>query len=129
MKANSLTKPQVIVIAIISFLALVLYFDWPGKFGSWHADHFGPPPVPVKFSVRDGFTGKVAVFENDYDKTLSVSVTFSNPTFKESKQYNLVIPPSENREIGRLEGWILVPGESIKLSSDGWRTRIIEYSE
>jgi len=80
-------------------------------------------PVPVNVSWRDAsWSGKhkVAIFHNLKDITLSVVVIFRNSSFGESKGYELVLSPGETKEIGWKEGWDVLPGETIELSSDNY---------
>ena len=81
-------------------------------------------PVPVNVQWRDAsWPGKhkVAIFKNLKDATLSVVVTFKNSSFGQSQAYNLVLSPGETKEIGWKEGWDVLPGESVELSSENYR--------
>lgn len=79
------------------------------------------PALPVKVQQRNALLagGKVAVFKNTGSKTLSVLVVLENASFKERKRYDLVLSPGETKEIGGFEGWTVVPGETVRLTSDG----------
>lgn len=127
MGVKSLTPAKQWAILIVFFAAFFVadHFDLFGKIGAAYGNHFGPPVVPIEFSVRDGLVGKVAVFHNNSTKTLSVKVVFKNPTFNQSKECDLVFEQGDTKEIGWAEGWKLVPGETVTLSSEGYRTREI----
>ena len=89
------------------------------------------PDLPVKVAQRNAILagGRVAIFSNTGNKTLSVVVVFENPSFKERKRYNLVLNPAETKEIGGFEGWTLIPGESVTLSSEGYKSASYTFPE
>ena len=79
-----------------------------------------PLPVPVTVGSRNGLSGEVAIFKSYYSKTVSVQVTFKNATFNQTKTYDLVLEPGQPHEIGWAEGWKVLPGETVELSSEGY---------
>jgi len=89
------------------------------------------PPVPVTVMQRDAViaSGKVAVFTNPGNTTISVVAIFKNPTFQQVKQFNLVLSPGETKEIGSFEGWTVEPGESVELSSDGYKDTVYSFTQ
>jgi hypothetical protein len=125
MKAFTPAKQWVVLISFFAAFFVADHFDLFGKMGAAYGNHFGQPVVPIEFSVRDGLIGKVAVFHNISSKTLSVKVVFKNSTFHQFKECDLVFEQGDTKEIGWAEGWKLVPGETVTLSSEGYRTREI----
>lgn len=88
-----------------------------------------PPPITVKQRKALIAGGDVAGFTNVGNKTLSVLVTFENPSFKRSKTFPLVLAPGETKQIGTLEGWTVVPGETVEISCDGFRNMFYVFRE
>ena len=125
MKSLTPAKKWAILIAFFAAFFVADYFDLFGKMGAAYGNHFGPPVVPIEFRVRDGLIGKVAVFHNISGKTISVKVVFKSHTVNQSKECDLVFEQGDTKEIGWAEGWKLVPGETVTLSSAGYRTREI----
>src|ERR1043165_6091565 len=127
-KSNGIWGGVSTVIGII-----VLVFLWTNVVGPWlkqKAEHSREqllPYVPVSVSTRDGMSGKVAILVNRHFATLSVLATFRNASFQEVKSYKLVLQPNEQTEIGWMEGWKVVAGETIELSSDGFRTVTLKF--
>ena len=91
----------------------------------------GKPSLPVKVMQRNALLagGKVAVFTNTGNKTLSVLVVLENASFKERKRYDLVLSPGETKEIGGFEGWTVVPGETVRLTSDGYASASYTFTD
>jgi len=91
----------------------------------------GKPALPVKVQQRDALIagGKVAIFTNNGNKTLSVLVILENATFKERKHYDLVLSPGQTQEIGGFEGWTVVPGETVRLTSAGYSSASYTFVE
>lgn len=91
----------------------------------------GKPALPVKVQQRDALIagGKVAIFTNTGNKTLSVVVILENASFKERKRYDLVLSPGQKQEIGGFEGWTVVPGETVRLTSDGYASASYTFVE
>jgi hypothetical protein len=59
-------------------------------------------------------------FTNTGDTSIPVRVVFENPTFHQSKAYNLVLSPGQTMEIGSWNGWSLVSGDRVHLYSNGY---------
>ena len=80
------------------------------------------PPLPVKVMQRNAVLagGKVAIFTNTGHKTLSVAVVLENSSFQQRQRFNVVLEPGETKEIGGFEGWRVLPGETVKLSCEGY---------
>lgn len=110
-------------IAAVSALALFTFIT--------PACDAGKPALPVKVMQRNALLagGKVAVFTNTGNKTLSVLVVFENASFKERKRYDMVLSPGETKEIGGFEGWTVVPGETVRLTSDGYASASYTFTD
>ncbi len=91
----------------------------------------GKPALPVKVMQRNALIagGKVAVFTNTGNKTLSVLVVLENKSFNERKRYDLVLSPGQTKEIGGFEGWTVVPGETVRLTSDGYASASYTFTD
>ena len=89
----------------------------------------GKPALPVKVMQRNALLagGKVAIFTNTGNKTLSVLVVLENASFEERKRYDLVLSPGEKKEIGGFEGWKVVSGETVSLTSDGYASASYKF--
>lgn len=92
-----------------------------------------PPPLPVQITQRNASSfsdgHKVARFTNTSTNTLSMVVTFRNDTFSERKTFNVVLRPSETKEIGWLEGWDLLPGETATITAPGYQVRSVTFTD
>lgn len=88
-----------------------------------------PPPIMVRQRKALIAGGDVAGFTNQGDRTLSVLLTFENPSFKRKKTFPLVLAPGETKQIGTLEGWTVVPGETVEISCDGYRNTFFIFKE
>ncbi|HBC89249.1 MAG TPA: hypothetical protein DCZ94_20100 [Lentisphaeria bacterium] len=75
------------------------------------------PPMPVKVTYRSSAVGEgyVAQFQNQTSKYLAVRVVFKNRTLNQTKEGSIDLPPNGSTEIGWMEGWKFVSGESIDL--------------
>jgi hypothetical protein len=111
----------------ITLLLILTVFFVPGKVSAWPWQ----PTLPVKVMQRNAILagGKVACFTNTGKKTLSILVTLANSSFKERKSFPVVLAPGETKEIGGFQGWTGVPGESIKLSCDGYSSKSYTFGE
>lgn len=80
--------------------------------------HVVKPPVPVVISHRDSLVGngKVAIFSNQTANRLTLTVTFKNSKLNQEKTGTIDLEPNGKTEIGWLEGWKFVSGETITVS-------------
>jgi len=88
-------------------------------------------PLPVELKQRRALLagGKVAIFKNTSNKTLSVVAVFENAGFRSEHRFDLVLPPGESTKIGGFEGWQVQSGETVKLYSDGYETATYTFNE
>lgn len=79
---------------------------------------FVKPRVPVVVTTRDSLVGegKVAIFSNQTQNRLTILVLFENKKLNERKEGNIDLDPNGKNEIGWLEGWVFVAGETITVS-------------
>jgi hypothetical protein len=119
-KSHSPAKTWAILITVFACLFILSFYaeDIGRLTAQWGPKP--PPAVPVHVQSRNGLSGEVAVFTNFHTNTLSVEVTFNNATFHQTKIYDLVLQPGQTQEIGWAEGWKVVPGETVTLSSADW---------
>lgn len=75
-------------------------------------------PVPVVITLRDSIVGEgmVAIFSNQTPNKLRITVTLENKEKQQTKSGYLDIEPNEKREIGWVEGWKFIKGETITVS-------------
>ncbi|HEX6985480.1 MAG TPA: hypothetical protein VF170_08890 [Planctomycetaceae bacterium] len=83
------------------------------------------PPVPVAVTLRDSLVGEgqVAVFSNQTPNRLTVRVVLENAAANDRKEGNLDLDPNGTAEIGWMEGWKFVSGETITISHPGYRSQ------
>jgi hypothetical protein len=112
-------------------ILLIIYVLIPTAKYVYHVEKYVPQPVPVTVSQRAGViaAGKVAVFTNPGNTTISVVATFKNASFQQEKQFNLVLSPGQTKEIGSLEGWTVEPGETVELSSEGYSDAAYKFHD
>lgn len=81
-------------------------------------------PMPVAVTLRDSLVGegRVAVFSNQTPHRLTVRVVLENAALKDRREGNLDLDPNGTAEIGWLEGWKFVSGETITISHPQYRT-------
>jgi|688.fasta_scaffold151478_2 hypothetical protein len=75
-------------------------------------------PVPVVITLRDSLFGEgmVAIFSNQTPNNLRITVTLENKEKQQTKSGYLDIEPNGKREIGWVEGWKFLNGETITVS-------------
>jgi len=82
--------------------------------------------VSVQVSFRKALmsSGQVARLTNQSDQTVAVSVVAERPSAGKTKHFELTIDPGllHTKEIGELEGWAFVSGDTIKISQPGRRS-------
>jgi hypothetical protein len=78
--------------------------------------------MPVTLAKRKSITGSGEVLEvkNELRVALRVQVKLTAGT--ESKTFDLVIDAGKTKEIGRIQGWTLAPGDTVEISAAGYDT-------
>jgi hypothetical protein len=84
--------------------------------------------VPVSVSFRKSLIneGLVAVLSNETSSSVKIVVQLANSTTKESKQEVLLLDALGSKEIGWLQGWAFVPGETLAIQLDGYATKVVK---
>ena len=82
------------------------------------------PRVPVIVTIRDSMVGqgKVAIFSNQSSSRLTVSVECENQRVGDKRSFNIDLEPNGTFEVGWLEGWTFVSGETITISHPDYRS-------
>ena len=83
------------------------------------------PDMPVKVITRESLAGEglVAQFHNELPNRIVVYVVLENTEVGDKREGNLSLEPNGMTEIGWLEGWKFLPGETITISHDNYKTR------
>jgi hypothetical protein len=83
------------------------------------------PELPVNVLYRESLVGEgyVARFQNLSEKYMQVRVRLSNPTLRTVKNSYVDLRPNEITELGWLEGWKFVSGETIEMFHEGFRSQ------
>jgi hypothetical protein len=82
------------------------------------------PIVPVRVTFRLAFMGQglVASFRNVTDKPINVIAELRNTGAEEARTLSLALDPNAATEIGFAQGWTIRSGQSITVSSSGYRS-------
>jgi hypothetical protein len=83
-----------------------------------------PMPVNVSFRKAEVGDGKAVVLQNTSNKSLNVTVKFSDPAATRSKEYHLAMDAGGTKELGWLGAWILASGDRIDIESTGFNSII-----
>lgn len=88
---------------------------------------FFKPSVPVVVSYRESLVGngKVAIFSNQTANRLTITVKFENKKLKEEKTGTIDLDPNGKTEIGWLEGWRFLSGETITISHPDYSSKTV----
>lgn len=80
------------------------------------------PKMPVTVTYRESVVGEgyVVRFQNQTAKYLQVRVRFKNRTLNQEKDGYIDLSPNGSTEIGWMEGWKFVSGETITLSHEDY---------
>ena len=81
-------------------------------------------PLPISVAFRPAFdsnNGLVAQLHNNSSESLKVLVTLSSPATGKTKEYEPLVPSGQIVEIGWVEGWAFVPGETMKIHNGKYR--------
>jgi len=90
-------------------------------------DIIAKPAVPVVVTYRESLVGngKVAIFSNQTSNRLTITVTYRNKQLNQTKTEALDLDPNGKMEIGWLEGWRFLPGETITVSHPNYRSNTV----
>ena len=82
------------------------------------------PNMPVKVIVRESIVGEglVAQFHNETPHRLVVDVILQDKNDGNKKSGALVLQANAVTEIGWMEGWKFMSGDTIKISHDDYKT-------
>ncbi len=83
------------------------------------------PDMPVKVITRESLVGEglVAQFHNELPNRIVVYLVLENKEVGDKKEGWLSLEPNGITEIGWLEGWRFLPGETITISHENYKTR------
>ena len=81
-----------------------------------------PLPVTVSFRAAALQQGLVAEIRNSSSEPLKIGFTLHSAGSGTAKQGELFLPPNGMTEIGWMEGWRFVPGETVTLKNSNYRT-------
>jgi hypothetical protein len=79
------------------------------------------PEVEVQAGFRKAVlhSGGVAVLRNMSRSTIGISAEIERPSTGVRRAYELTLDPGQTREIGSVEGWAFIGGDSIRISQPG----------
>ena len=81
------------------------------------------PVIPVRVTFRLAFMGQglVASIRNVTDRPLNVIAELRDTGAEATRTVSLALDPSGTTEIGYAQGWTITSGQSITVSSSGYR--------
>ena len=82
------------------------------------------PVIPVRVTFRLAFMGQglVASIRNVADRPLNVIADLRDAGSEPSREISLALEPNKATEIGYAQGWTITSGQSITVSSSGFRS-------
>jgi hypothetical protein len=82
------------------------------------------PVIPVRVTFRLAFMGQglVASIRNVTDRPLNVIAELRDAGSEPSRSVSLALEPNSATEIGYAQGWTITSGQSITVSSSGFRS-------
>lgn len=82
------------------------------------------PVIPVRVTFRLAFMGQglVASIRNVTDRPLNVIAELREAGAEPSRTISLALEPNSATEIGYAQGWTITSGQSISVSSSGFRS-------
>ena len=82
------------------------------------------PVIPVRVTFRLAFMGQglVASIRNVTDRPLNVIAELRDAGLEPSREISLALEPNKAQEIGYAQGWTITSGQSITVSSSGFRS-------
>jgi hypothetical protein len=83
------------------------------------------PVIPVRVTFRLAFMGQglVASIRNVTDRPLNVIAELRDSSGSDpSREISLALEPNKAQEIGYAQGWTITSGQSISVSSSGFRS-------
>jgi hypothetical protein len=82
------------------------------------------PVIPVRVTFRLAFMGQglVASIRNVTDRPLNVIAELRDAGAEPARTISLALPASGATEIGYAQGWTITSGQSISVSSSGFRS-------
>ena len=85
------------------------------------------PQMPVRVTFRQAALGQdyVARFHNDSQRALALHVILENEAYRQKLETPLQIAPGGQAEIGWLEGWRFLSGETIKISHEDYQDLLV----
>jgi len=86
--------------------------------------HAEKPNMPVKVIVRQSIVGEglVAQFHNETSHRLVVDIILQDKNQDNKRSGALVLQPNAVTEIGWVEAWKFVSGDTIKISHSNYKT-------
>lgn len=85
------------------------------------------PEIPIRVSFRKAWlaSGNVAGFHNLSAQTVAVVANVERPLSGQGRAFTLAIDPGVTKEIGEVEGWAFVPGDSITLTQPEHKSLLV----
>ncbi len=82
------------------------------------------PVIPVRVTFKLAFMGQglVASIRNVTDKPLNVIAELRDAGAEQARAVSLALDPNGTTEIGYAQGWTITSGQSISVSSSGYRS-------
>jgi len=80
------------------------------------------PPMPIKLTVRRAVLGDglVTLFHNESQRNLSIVVTCTNPTLKQTENFRLDVAPGFAKELGHMQGWKFASGDVVRVTHNDY---------
>lgn len=84
----------------------------------------GKPELPVKVIIRESLAGEgmVAQFHSEFPQKIVVYVVLESKEYGAKRESNLALDPNGMTEIGWLQDWKFLPGDTITISHSDYKT-------
>ena len=76
------------------------------------------PEVEVQVSFRKALinSGNVSMLKNISGRSIAIAVEAKRPSTGKSKKFDLTLDASQMKEIGEIEGWAFISGDTLRIS-------------
>ena len=83
--------------------------------------------VQVQVSLRKGVvaSGNVARISNTSKEIVAITAEVERPSSGARRAFSLTLDPQQTKEIGGLEGWAFVPGDTVLISQPGHKAILV----
>lgn len=84
------------------------------------------PELTVSLSFRPAMMGNglVATIRNTSGETIAITADIKRPSSHQSKNFDLVLNGNTIKEIGHMEGWAFVDGDTLTLQQPNHKSKI-----